>query len=327
MSARLRASSIKGACAMLVLLWTAATHAQAAPAEADAREQRRAALYQQGVVLADSGRWAEAVEKFREVVALRSAPPALFTLGQAEERLGRLATAERTYERALTDARAQGNTQVADASIKAMVSLTPKVPRLILRLGRGKVDPGTVTASVDDARVALDTPVKLDPGYYRVQASAPGMHEFTARAWLGAGTTTEVSLTFTPGQAPAPTPTVVEPVAPESRPFPLGPVLVAGAGLTLGVVGLVVRQGGQSDYDETMATCPAARCPTQALVDDANGARNRMITGTVLMSAGAAALAGAGLWWALGSSKAPSNARLRIVPDSHATGAAIQGRF
>lgn len=326
MSVPLRAHSLKRACALLALLWTAAAHAQAAPADADSREQRRSALYKEGVVLADSGRWAEAVEKFREVVALRSAPPALFTLGQAEEKLGRLATAERTYERALTDARAQGNTQVADASIKAITTLTPKVPRLILRLAHGKADPGSVTALVDDSPVAVDTPIKLDPGHYRVLARAPGMHGFTARAWLGVGTTTEVRVSFTSEQAPAPAATVVEPARP-SRPFPVGPVLVASAGLGLGIVGLVVRQGGWSDYDATIASCPGSRCLTQALVDDANGARNRVITGTALVGVGAVALAGAGLWWALGSSRAPASARLRIVPDSYATGAALQGRF
>lgn len=313
-------------CALLALLCMSATHALAAPADTDPREQRRAALYKEGVALADAGRWADAVEKFREVVALRSAPPALFTLAQAEEKLGRLATAERTYERALADARAQSNAQVADAAVRALAVVSAKVPRLILRIGRGNVDSRSVTASVDDSPLALDTPIKLDPGYYRVQARAPGMHPFTARAWLGAATTTEVALVFTSESSTAPTAPSAEPSA-TSRPFPLGPLVIAGAGLGIGVVGLVIRQAARSDYDAAIASCPSAHCPTQGLVDDANDARGRVITGTALIGVGAASLAGAGVWWALGRSRDPASARLRIVPDLHATGAAIHGWF
>src|SRR5450631_3529256 len=67
-------------------------------------EARRSALYRDGVSFADAGRWEEAVAKFREVVAIRSAPPALFTLGQAEEHVGRYVSAKRAYAKAQSDA-------------------------------------------------------------------------------------------------------------------------------------------------------------------------------------------------------------------------------
>ncbi|MBI5533347.1 MAG: tetratricopeptide repeat protein [Deltaproteobacteria bacterium] len=339
------ASSIRllaGALAIGLACLSAGAHAQPAPqnppSDSDPREQQRAVLYKEGLTLADQGRWSEAVEKFRQVVSIRSAPPALFTLGQAEEKLGRLASAERTYERALADARATNNPQVADASIRAIAALTPRVPRLIVRLDRSVVglDPTTIVATVDGERIALDTPTKVDPGDHVVRARAPGKSTFEAKALLVQSRTFEVLLQFVAeGAPPAPTSSagLGDPNGPPasssaSRPFPVGPALLAGAGLALGIVGYVVRANGKSDYDSASDQCPGGSCPNQALVDDSNSGRNRMITGTVVLGMGIAAVAGAGVWWAVGSSR--SNAPrvgLQVRPSPTGTSAWLVGSF
>jgi tetratricopeptide (TPR) repeat protein len=311
---------------------------QTPPVDHDAREQRRAALYRQGVVLADAGRWAEAVEKFRQVVALRSAPPALFTLGQAEEKLGRLATAERTYERALADARASGNSQVADASIRAIASLTPNVPRVVVRIDDhgARVDPKTVLATVDGIPIPLETPTKFDPGDHVIAARATGMSTFTTKAVLLRGRTFEVLVAFVPTLAPSKDTVISQPAPGASsnqrpkpdRPFPIGPALLAGAGLALGAVGYLVRAAGESDYEGASAKCAGGRCPTQGLVDDANAGRSQMVLGTVVLGLGIATVAGAGMWWALGEE--PTKAAkvgLRVSPAPQNAGAWLVGRF
>src|SRR5262245_16639371 len=71
----------------------------------DAVEGARTEMYREGVTLAEAGRWGEALEKFQRVVAIRSAPRALLALAAAEEHVGRLVSAKRTYGKARDDAR------------------------------------------------------------------------------------------------------------------------------------------------------------------------------------------------------------------------------
>ena len=127
-------------------------------------EKQRAALYQDGIALANEGHWEEAVKKFRQVIAIRSAPPALFTLGQAEEHTGELATATHTYERALGDARRSGNGEVAEAAKKALLQLEPRVPRVLVNLA---LPAAGATATLDGVAVGVGAPGHHEPGQSR----------------------------------------------------------------------------------------------------------------------------------------------------------------
>jgi hypothetical protein len=285
--------------AVLLVLAAPTQRAWAAPsgAPSDASEQQRAALYRDGVALANAGRWDDAVKKFRQVIAIRSAPPALFTLGQAEEHLGQLATAERTYERALADARASGTTDVADAAVKAIASLEPRVPRVLIKLTPAA---SGAAASVDGAAAPLGEPVKVDPGDHAVVVRAPGKLPFESRVHMVEGQSLDLSAALQ-SEAPAPGPTLLPPPPHDDRPgrFPVGPAVLAGAGVVAGVVGLVVRLGGQSTYDDATQSCGPAGCPSQDIADRANSGRSQMLVGTAFLGIGIAAIAGAGVWWAL----------------------------
>jgi hypothetical protein len=262
-------------------------------------ERERSAAYTEGVALANAGRWEEAEKRFRRVVAIRAAPPALFTLGQAEEHTGELATAERTYDAALVGARAAGNTEVVEACRRALAVLGPRIPRVVVRLA-GPAPGASVT--IDGASVAPDQATKLDPGAHVVAASAPGRKPFETRAMVAPGQSLEVTLQLEalPAPAPAPAPTQADvPTSPgEARPgLPLGPLVLGGAGLVTSIVGIVVRITGQSSYDSANARCSPAGCPQQSTVDAGNGARTQMLIGTIVAGVGVAAVAGAGAWW------------------------------
>jgi hypothetical protein len=276
----------------------------------DELERERKAAYSEGVALANAGRWEEAEKRFLRVVAIRSAPPALFTLGQAQEHTGRLASAERTYDSAFNAARAAGNTQVAEASRRALGAIDPRVPRLVVRLASPV--PGA-SATVDGASVEFDQPTKVDPGAHVVAARATDRKPFETRAKLGPGQNVEVTVELEPLLAPpapaAASPAVAQAAEPTSEPAPtdaheeprsaskLGPLFLGGAGAALALAGVVVRFAGQSSYDSASGQCGPAGCPSQSIVDEGNGARTQMLVGTILAGVGVAALAGAGVWW------------------------------
>ncbi len=303
-----------------LLATPAAARAQAPEISSDARESERTALYNEGVSLANAGRWDEAVVRFRQVVAIRTAPPALFTLAQAEEHLGRLATAERTYESALRDARASGNAAVAEAATKALAALEPRVPRIVVRLAAPLAS--GASATIDGTSVALDEATWIDPGEHVVAVRAPDRRPFESHVFVKPGATSEVSARLeAAADQPAATPTPASPPATTSHPatspqepptaeaqpeppeapsphrsLPVAQLLLAGGGVAAIAVGLVVRLQAQSSYDDASSHCPAG-CPSQAFVDQGNSARTNMIVGTIAVGAGALVVAGAGVWW------------------------------
>ena len=212
------------------------------------------------------------VKRFRQVVAIRTAPPALFTLAQAEEHLALLASAERSYEAALAAARASGQNDVAEAAARALSAITTRVPSIVVRLERPV--PGA-TATIDLAAASLGEPVKVDPGSHVVAIQAPNRRPFEARVDIAAGQSIEVPAALEPlppaappvappaagdaAASPAPEPPGVAPEG--GRPLPVGPLVVGGAGVALGIVGLVVRLTAQSSYDGASARCPGGGVP------------------------------------------------------------------
>src|SRR5262245_16871793 len=91
----------------------------------EAIERERTGLYKEGVALAEAGRWGEALERFQHVVAIRSAPRALMALAAAEEHVGRLVSAKRTYGKARDDARAEKDDALTTKADAALVALEP----------------------------------------------------------------------------------------------------------------------------------------------------------------------------------------------------------
>lgn len=87
----------------------------------------------------------------------------------------------------------------------------------------------------------------------------------------------------------------------EKRTSVVGPLVLGGAGVAASVVGLVLRVTGQNVYDDAVRTCAGdpPYCVSQNDVQRGNDARSRMIAGTITAGVGLAAIAGAGVWWAV----------------------------
>lgn len=112
------------------------------------------------------------------------------------------------------------------------------------------------------------------------------------------------------GATPPVAPVVpVTPVQPEPAPAahagkrPIAPLIVAGAGGVVLIVGAVVYAGGAKDVNTYEGLCPNHNCTgtaTMSAVSEqsaANSARNKKIAGGVVAGVGAAVLAGGLIWY------------------------------
>jgi len=312
--------------ALGVALWLGAAGGRAEPPQAD-REKQRTALYQEGLKHAEAARWDEAVKLFRAVVAIRSAPRVRFTLGQAEEKSGRLASAKASYLQALEEARQKGDEEAAGAAGEALAAIERRVPRVVLRLPAGVDD---VAVQVDGQAVAApDAAVDLDPGEHRLVVQASGRTTFVKTLVATEGRTTELDVRLDPiaggatmdhaaggGTAPVEDSASDDDGGDAWGP-PVGAWVLGGVGLAAAGAGLAVYLTGQSVYDEAAEACPTEVCLDPDQAADGNDARDQMIAGGVLLGVGLGALAGAGIWWAVAAavgSPEPSTARLELMP-------------
>lgn len=307
-------NTMKSFCRAAVLLLGVAllatpAHAQQTDADIGAQEKERAALYQQGVELADGGHWEQAVEKFRRVVALRSAPRALVALAIAEEKSGSLASARRDYERARDDARRSGDGALADQAAAAFAALDERVPRLVLYCGPHTIAP----------RVMLDggpvnpcpSVVEIDPGEHRIVVDASGTVVLDRHFRIAERERSTIAVE-SPDRAASAAPATADRVgadrAPRAWSPPAGVWILGGAGAAAIIAGLAMRIAGKSDYDDASQGCLDARCTSQDAVDQGNRARDQMLAGTLVAGAGLAALGGAVAWWGLKMTSHPATA-------------------
>lgn len=265
------------------------------------REARRGALYREGVQLANDGNWPDALKKFQEVVALRSAPAALIALATAMEKSGRLLDAERTYRRAKLDAQVLGDEGLTQRAEESLAQLVPTVPHILVHL---PADARNATVTVDG--VPILGAVAVDPGSHRIVVEAKGRPKFEERLELALSEKRDIWVKLAENVTPRPAAPATVALVPASKGppgakdadgLPVDQLVVGGTGLVVGVVGLIVRASAQSDYDKASSACPASKCTDAGKVDQGNAARNRMLVGTIVAGAGAGALAGAGVWW------------------------------
>lgn len=139
-----------------------------------------------------------------------------------------------------------------------------------------------------------------------------------------------------PAPSPPPAAETAPPPATEGR-RPIVPLVVAGVGGVMTIVGAGLYFKAASDVDEYASHCedPDTRsgCP-DGEVDDANSARSRQIVGGVVAGVGIPVLAGGLIWYFLSpptttAGKAAPSQRARVTPAVGAgfVGVAVDGRF
>jgi hypothetical protein len=296
-----------------VLIFAREALAQGAgPSSMNLREQERAALYREGLALAESGNWQEALRKFEAVVEIRSAPRALIALATAEEKVGRWVRAKRTYERVLPDAQASGEGELARQATAAVAALEPRIPRVLIHPPPGLV--GT-TVTVDGAFAPVRPEgIEIDPGVHRIVVGSPERVPFEQTFRVLEGEKRDVFVQFASPEGVKPPPQAAlapgaDSAAPAMRGPPLPVWILGGAGVVATAIGLVVRADGRSNYDGASGSCVANRCPPGDAASRGNAAREQMLVGTIAAVAGGVAIGAAGIWWGASASGAAGASR------------------
>jgi hypothetical protein len=247
-------------------------HAQSPPAPTPAPHELTAAreLFQDAYKDEQEKRYAQALEKFQRVAAVKESASVRYRIGSVLEQLGRLREARDSF-RALAASKPNltaANAVIADNAAERAHLLDKKIPRVLLRLQPNA--PADARVSIDGAPVpASTTPrsIELDPGEHHILASSPTSLPSETKVTLAEGREVEVTVVLEPTVAakPPPPPVVAEPPPVEGprRNNTLAYVAL-GAGGALVVTGLVllgIREGDISDIKKACGadgTCPSA---------------------------------------------------------------------
>lgn len=264
------------------------------------------AAFDQGRQLAKAGEYAQACAKFEESQRLVAGSGTLLNLGDCYEQLGRSASAWATFRSAAAAAATKGHAErEAEARARAE-ALKPRLSKLRL-----VVTTRVEGLEVKRSHVAVgpslwNTPIPVDPGDMRVEATAPGHQAWAQQLTIPPGPAeTAVIIPALTALTPAPAP--VTSVAPQPPPAPMpaargdddagdtqrliayivGGVGIAAVGVGIGTGVFALRKNDESN---TEGGCDDDLCPPKGVE-----LRDKALTGahvsTGMFVVGAAALA------------------------------------
>ena len=281
-------------------LTAAAPGARAQPSKSGAApppvvsEELKAAreLFQEAYKDEQEKRYAQALEKFQRVAAVKESASVRYRIASVLESLGRLRDSRDAF-RALAASKPNlpaPEQEIADSAADRAHQLDRKIPTLILKLQESS--PPDTRVAVDGAPVPLSTTarrVEVDPGDHVVQASSPTSRSTESKVTLAEGAEVEVTVVLQP-LGPPPPPVVATP----HRNNTLAYVALGAGGVLLvtGIIVLVVREGDVSDLTKS---CPNGTCPVSKMSDLQSKHDQAQLFGPLGVGLGLVGLAGIGI--------------------------------
>ncbi len=285
------------------------------PASSRAEEAER--LFQLGVQRMDAGDFVAACPLLSQSQTADPSSGTLLNLGDCYEHLGRTASADQAFAEALELARATGRQDRVQVAELRRSRLAPQLRRL--RVVSATAVPN-VTISLDDKPVpSKGKPFPVDPGTYRVRASAPGFDDFVGQVTAPApGQTLNVSVPVLMPAASVPVQPATRAAQTEKKSLDYRQI----AALTCGAVGVVGIVSGTvfglrslSKHNESDDHCEGNGCRDQRGVDAMESARAAGNISTASLIIGGAALgAAAALWFIPVASNHGVSARVVFGP-------------
>jgi hypothetical protein len=331
----------------------AAAHAEAGAAQKAAAES----LFDDGLKAMKSGHFSEACPKLEESERIDPAIGTLLYLGECYEKTGRTASAWATFREAASAAQAQGETERTRVAATRADRLQPSLSKLTLKVAPETAQLASLRVMRDNVPVAktlFGVAIPVDPGKYRIVASADGYQSHEAEIEVSAnGDSKTLEIPALAVSTSAPVGPLSAPIAANAstQPSPVSPANAdvgskpaGGTGLrtaayvtgALGIVGLGVGSyfglRAISKNNDAKDHCPSGNAcddpQGESLTDDAQSAA---VVSNIAFAAGAA-LAVTGVVLYLTSSpkeKAPSAARLHLRPllSHNLAGVGLGGAF
>ena len=140
--------------------------ARAAAAAAEEQEPY-VAKFAEGRKLLKDNKYAEALEKFEESLALKEASGTLLNMGDCQEHLGRYASASISFERARSLAADNKQPEREKEAADRAKKLDPSISKITIK------GPATLQVTVDGGPAELGQPISVDGGSHVVHAEAP----------------------------------------------------------------------------------------------------------------------------------------------------------
>lgn len=160
--------------------------------------------------------FASALSQFRAVGEIRMTPSVRFHIAHCEAELGQLAAAQADYETAKKEADAKNQRETANAADKALLTLAPRVPKIIVRCARVGCGVRLDGKLVDPEK--WKTALSVDPGAHVVEAFVEGAPTFRKELTLKERETAKVD-----AELPEKDPAKVVPPSPSVVVIPMGP--------------------------------------------------------------------------------------------------------
>jgi hypothetical protein len=178
-------------------------HAQGTTAPAPGKERAKK-LFEEGVELEKKADYAGALAKYKEAEQITVTPGLRFHKGYCLEMLGKLAAALDEYDAADRLAREQNKQEVHTAILVRSDPLRPRVPQIAIRVS---TPVRGADVELDGAAVAAalleGKAFRIDPGEHTVTAHAAGYKTFTRKVQAPESVTTTVDISLERAAAPA----------------------------------------------------------------------------------------------------------------------------
>ena len=164
-------------------------------ARADTRAETADKMFREAKKAMDANDYPRACPLFEESQRLDPGGGTLLNLALCLEKLGKVASARKSYEEAAARARADGRADRLGEAHAHLAALAPRVPTLTLATGKSASMLGRVTL---DGRALqteeLNTRIPLDPGPHSVKVEHEGAATTTLAAELKEGENVRLSL-------------------------------------------------------------------------------------------------------------------------------------
>ncbi|HEY4157585.1 MAG TPA: hypothetical protein VGM29_05790 [Polyangiaceae bacterium] len=331
-SANLPRSTRSLLCASLCL---ALCTPRAARADGAADEAASKVLFNDGRTLAAAGDYDKACTKFEDALRLHVGVGIQYNLADCWEHLGRTASARALFLGVAASARTAGQSEREQMSRDRALALEPRLAHLMIDVHDKDPELKLRRAQALIPSSDYGNDVVVDPGKYRLEASAPHKKPWSLEIEVRAAESKTVDVPMLEASTPSacengsePPPTEKPPKTKHAAPSPvehdsardshLAPrtlytLSLAGVGVGALAVGSVFALKYHANNVAATETCPTSVDCTQAeidhhqhLVDDAKMFRTWSFVG---FGVGGAALIGATAFYLGSAPSAPTNAR------------------
>lgn len=235
----------------------------AAPTEAPPVTSRADALFNEGKLLMEQGKFVEACDKLAESDSLDPAIGTLGLLATCHEQQGRIATAWREYTQTAARADAVADDRGAFARERAK-ALEPQLPKLLVRLAAADANVVVLRNGVRLTTNEIGVEAPIDPGTYEIVARWPDKPEFRTTVTVVAQKHAEVEIP-NPQQPVAEKPRLVmqnvEGAVPPTSNRRIGAWIAGGVGLAGFGVGTALAISAASKNSASIAIEKSCTAP------------------------------------------------------------------